>query len=115
MNWALLPKYSEEYIRGVKDFVSNGFANFGVGTELRCPCKKCINRFWHSRDVVYDHLICKGPYPEFVNWIYEISTSKFKKISDTSDDMECDQGGFGLGDDFDEMIRNSYKNDIGCN
>ena len=112
MNWALLPKYSEEYIRGVKDFVSNGFANFGVGTELRCPCKKCINRFWHSRDVVQDHLICQGPYPEFVNWIYEISTSKFKKISDTSDDMECDQGGFGLGDDFDEMIRNSYKNDI---
>ncbi|XP_063939737.1 uncharacterized protein LOC135148446 [Daucus carota subsp. sativus] len=26
--------------------------------------------------------------------------------------MECDPGGFGLGDDFDEMIRNSYKNDI---
>ena len=111
MTWVSLPKYSEGYSTGVKDFVRNGFANFAVGNELRCPCKDCTNRFWYSRENVYDHLVCKGPSPSLANWIYEVSTPKFRK--DNNDQMDCDTG-LGLGNDFDEMIRNegSVKNGI---
>ena len=103
MIWVLRPRCTDEYRKGVQDFVSNGFANFGVGAELKCPCLNCANRFWHSIDNVYDHLVLKGPYPEFVNWIYEISKPKYRKVSD-----DCGMG-FGLGEDFDEMIRNNAK------
>lgn len=57
MTWVSLPKYSEAYSDGVTDFVRNGFDNFGVGNELRCPCKECSNRFWYSQEDVYDHLV----------------------------------------------------------
>ncbi|KAK1386214.1 hypothetical protein POM88_023949 [Heracleum sosnowskyi] len=41
MNWLLLPKFTEEYSEGAQDFVLNGFANFAVGNEIKCPCKDC--------------------------------------------------------------------------
>ncbi|KAK1387274.1 hypothetical protein POM88_015452 [Heracleum sosnowskyi] len=45
MNWLLLPKFTEEYSKGAQDFVLNGFANFVVGNEIKCPCKDCGNSF----------------------------------------------------------------------
>lgn len=79
MNWGLLHKFTEEYTNRAKDFILNGFANFVVGNELKCPCKNYRNRFWHSRDDVFDYLIFKGPYTPLVDWIYEISTPKYRR------------------------------------
>ncbi|XP_074353061.1 uncharacterized protein LOC141692230 [Apium graveolens] len=109
MKWILHPKQSEEYRNGAKNFVTNAFSNFGVGNEVQCPCKDCSNRFWYSIDDMYNHLVCKGPYPSFVDWIYEILTSKYQKKSDQGSDR-----GLGLGNDFDEMMDNAYKYNDDC-
>ncbi|XP_074351848.1 uncharacterized protein LOC141690996 [Apium graveolens] len=101
MTWVSLPKYSEAYSNGVTDFVQNAFDNFATGSELRCPCKDCSNRFWFSEEDVYDHLVSNGLCPLFVNWVYEVSTPKFKKVDQ---EMDCDSG-MGPGEDFDKMIR----------
>lgn len=45
MIWVLRPRCTDEYRKGVQDFVSNGFANFGVGAELKCSCLNCANLF----------------------------------------------------------------------
>ncbi|KAL8097245.1 hypothetical protein AgCh_030391 [Apium graveolens] len=36
--WINLPRSSDEYINGVKNFVKNAMAKYAVGTELKCPC-----------------------------------------------------------------------------
>ena len=107
MKWILRPKQSEEYCNGVKKFVLNALSSFAVGNEIQCPCKDCSNRFWYSMDDVYDHLVCKGPCSSLVDWVYEISTPKYRKKTDQME-TDCD-GGFGLGNDFDEMMHNTYK------
>ncbi|XP_074356639.1 uncharacterized protein LOC141696392 [Apium graveolens] len=100
MTWVSLPKYSEAYRNGVTDFIQNAFDNFATGSELRCPCKDCNNRFWFSKEDVYDHLVSNSLCPSFVNWVYEVSTPKFKKVDQ---EMDCDSG-MGLAEDFDKMI-----------
>ena len=65
--WTDLPKYSEQYITGVKAFLLNAFPKFAVGDEMTCPCKKCKNIKWQSHDLIYDHLICNGPCPKDQN------------------------------------------------
>ncbi|KAK1373230.1 hypothetical protein POM88_029423 [Heracleum sosnowskyi] len=111
MTWVSLPKYSEAYSDGVIDFVRNALDNFGQGDEIRCPCKDCSNRFWFSQEDVYDHLVFNGPCPTFANWIFEVSTVKFRKTNDRTD---CEMG-MGLGEIFDEMIHNEGKVRTGMN
>ena len=65
--WLSFPRYSEIYRQGVLDFVSNAFENHAIGNELKCPCRKCINRFWSGATAICDHLICNGPSPQCVD------------------------------------------------
>ena len=65
--WINCPKYSEQYIRGIKTFLRNAFPEFAVGDEMTCPCKNCRNIKWHREDLIYDHLICNGPSPLYLN------------------------------------------------
>ncbi|XP_074352365.1 uncharacterized protein LOC141691534 [Apium graveolens] len=111
MTLVSLPKYSEAYCNGVTDFIQNAFDNFATGSELRCPCKDCSNSFWFSEEDVYDHLVSNGLCPSFVNWVYEVSTPKFKKVDQ---EMDCDSG-MGLGEDFDKMIRDESRVRNGMN
>ncbi|XP_074336927.1 uncharacterized protein LOC141674102 [Apium graveolens] len=111
MTWVSLPKYSEAYSNGVTDFIQNAFDNFATGSELRCPCKDYSNRFWFSEEDVYDHLVSNGLCPSFVNWVYEMSILKFKKVDQ---EMDCDSG-MGLGEDFDKMIRDESRVRNGMN
>ena len=112
MNWLELPKNSEGYSIGATDFVRNAFDNFVLGNELRCPCKDCSNRFWFCQDNVYEHLIFNGPCPSFSNWIFEVLTDKFRKHNDVEMDGDTH---IGLGEDFDEMIRNEGRARNGMN
>ena len=56
--WINLPKYSQEYIKEIKEFIKNAFPKVAVGEEKLCPCRNYKNIKWHHRDIVYDHLIC---------------------------------------------------------
>ncbi|RDX89542.1 hypothetical protein CR513_28719, partial [Mucuna pruriens] len=38
--------------------------------KARCPCPKCHCNKWESRDVVYDHLICKQFPKNYKVWIW---------------------------------------------
>ena len=111
MTWVSLPKYSEGYSNGVTDFVQNAFDNFVVGSELRCPCKDYSNHFWFCQEDVYDHLVSNSVCPSLSNWIYEVSTPKFRTVYE---DMDCNSG-MGLGDDFDNMIHDESRGRNGMN
>ena len=103
--WVTLPKYSDGYRKGVGDFITNAFRKYASGNELKCPCKKCGNRYWKNEKAIHEHLICNGPSVQSIEWIYEVSN--FKIIEE--DEMDTDIG-VGLGGDFEAMIRNTYRN-----
>lgn len=50
-------KRSEEYIRGVNEFLEFAFQNSAVNGKNLCPCKIFANYKSHSRASVYEHLI----------------------------------------------------------
>ncbi|KAL6577016.1 hypothetical protein OROMI_011292 [Orobanche minor] len=95
--WLNLPKYTKEYTDGVKLFVDNAMAKYSDGNEIKCPCRKCENRFWRSPKIVHDHLICSGPCLTFVEWIYDVTSIKDSNIIDSEQDM-------GFHDNLDEMF-----------
>lgn len=98
--WIGLPKFSEGYISGVKDFIRNAFSRFRVGDEITCPCKNCTNRKWRRQDVIYDHLIYNGPSPLHMKWIFDVSRSDVGM-----DDEHMDwEGGIDFGDNLREML-----------
>ena len=111
--WIGLPRYSVEYVNGIKSFLENAFPIFGKGNEMKCPCKNCLDRKWHPRDVIYDHLICSGPSSINVKWICDISRSK----SRSTDDIMDHEMGMGFGDNLDAMFTctgQKYENLKAC-
>ena len=56
--WLNHPRFSKEYINGVKGFVENAMANYAIENALKCPCSLFDSRQWWARDNVYNHLIC---------------------------------------------------------
>lgn len=99
--WIGLPRYSEEYTRGIRSFIENAFPIFGKGDEMQCPCKNCMNRKWHRQDVVYDHLICSGPSSIHVKWICDISSSKHRSRNESMGN----ETGMDFGDNLGAMFR----------
>ncbi|XP_074347462.1 uncharacterized protein LOC141686321 [Apium graveolens] len=98
-NWLNHPKYSEVYRNGVQDFVRNSMSKFGVGNEMKCPCRPCNNRLWWSQKDVYDHLVCNGPHERLVHFIYEVSISTMEREENN-----------GFQDNIDEMLNAAYGN-----
>ncbi|XP_074374253.1 uncharacterized protein LOC141714644 [Apium graveolens] len=107
--WVILLKYSDRYRKGVEAFVNQAFSRYALGNELKCPCKKCGNHFWSGAKAIHEHLVCNGPCPHSVEWIYEVSTHEIDRVAD---EMYINTG-LGLGDEFDAMIHNAYgTNDV---
>ncbi|XP_074359031.1 uncharacterized protein LOC141698259 [Apium graveolens] len=105
--WIFLPKYSDKYRKGVEDFVTKAFSKYVVGKELTCPCKICSNHFWSDAKGIHEHLVCNGPCPHSLEWIYEVSTLRKENIIGDIDEMDTDIG-MGLGDEFEAMMQNVY-------
>uniref|UniRef100_A0A803MLP1 Transposase-associated domain-containing protein n=1 Tax=Chenopodium quinoa TaxID=63459 RepID=A0A803MLP1_CHEQI len=61
--WWMFAKWSDEYERGVDEYVQKAFASKSQGNQICCPCESCHYRFWRHESVVRDHLICNGYVP----------------------------------------------------
>ncbi|KAL6570373.1 hypothetical protein OROMI_014887 [Orobanche minor] len=97
--WINLPRFREEYIKGVKDFGGNAMVHYAVVNEIKCPCSLCKSRQWWGPEDVYNHLICNGPSREAVSWIYDVSNMK-----DGGTDWMDYEENVGFEDNLDEML-----------
>lgn len=102
--WINLPKYSVEYIRGIKAFIRNAFPNVAVGDEMTCPCRICKNIKWHSQDLIYDHLICNGHSPLCSEWIVGIAQIPLQPVNDEDLDLGDKENNLNFEDNLDEMF-----------
>jgi hypothetical protein len=89
-------KESQEYIRGVNEFLDFAFRNSVENEKIWCPCIKCANCKLHYRSSVYDHLTDKkrGFLRGYTQWIFhgEKSTTSSGTMEQHSE-MGHDMGG----------------------
>ena len=65
------PGLSLEYINGVDSFLDCSYIRGkSQGLEILCPCTKCRNCIWATRNVVYEHLMVKGFVKGYRIWIH---------------------------------------------
>ncbi|KAM2860017.1 hypothetical protein COP2_025363 [Malus domestica] len=60
-SWANLNPFTEDYRTGLEKFISNSLQVSSHDGNIKCPCVKCLNRFWLSNNEVEVHLIVEGP------------------------------------------------------
>ncbi|KAD6795867.1 hypothetical protein E3N88_06763 [Mikania micrantha] len=65
--WMYLPRQLPEFEAGVIEFLNASFGKAAKGSQIYCPCKWCKNRYWHRRDVVFDHLKGHGFVDDYYN------------------------------------------------
>ncbi|KAM2526773.1 hypothetical protein TB1_024103 [Malus domestica] len=63
-SWANLNPFTEDYRTGLEKFISNSLQVSSHDGNIKCPCAKCLNRFWLSNNEVEVHLIVEGPLLE---------------------------------------------------
>ncbi|XP_021761372.1 uncharacterized protein LOC110726213 [Chenopodium quinoa] len=114
--WIDAPHSSEEYIKGVENFLDFAFLNSTTDTEeddepdILCPCMKCVNRFWFPREEVFNHLIANRFNKRYKVWNFHgegITTGS----SSRGDENQCDNQ--NILDNMDEMINDIFRDVIG--
>ncbi|XP_057443879.1 uncharacterized protein LOC130736038 [Lotus japonicus] len=72
-----------EYLKGVEDFLDFAFSGLKPKRFLRCPCRKCNNVRYKSRDDVMHDLLKWGFEPSYERWEYH-----GERVSDSSSDND---------------------------
>ena len=73
--WMMAPKLSNEYLKGVEDFLEFLRANrqkLGGDDWYCCPCVKCRNIVGGKKTLrdIREHLICDGIDTSYTRWIH---------------------------------------------
>lgn len=100
-------------LKGVYDFLDFAFQNSAKENKILCPCRKCVNAFFHTKSVVMEHLFWNGFQTNYVIWIYHGETLGLSNANDlvNEEDRSFDHDIDGLlGDAF--MDVNMEENDL---
>ncbi|XP_060210618.1 uncharacterized protein LOC132637562 [Lycium barbarum] len=105
-SWMNCLRWTEEYSRGVNNFLDKAFERASQGDEILCPCKKCVNRYWHYKNVVEDHLVVEGFVDNYTEWVFYgegfYSRNAPHPINDDEDSNLCD--------DIDGLLHDTFRN-----
>ncbi|XP_039123295.1 uncharacterized protein LOC120259901 [Dioscorea cayenensis subsp. rotundata] len=69
-SWMHKPRLSNEYVEGVESFLDFPFDKSSEDNMIVCPCVKCANVHWHTREVVEEHLMCDGILRGYTCWFF---------------------------------------------
>ncbi|XP_070029676.1 uncharacterized protein [Nicotiana sylvestris] len=59
-----------QYLNGVEQFLNFAFSNSNVGVRIQCPCIRCNNILWKTREEVKTDLLRRGIDSTYDRWIY---------------------------------------------
>lgn len=120
MNWVDQPRNSKAYINGIADFVE--FAKKGVQNgKIRCPCNICQvdRKKILTVDEVEKHILRKGFYKEYKDWIFHGPMTLAQNISNqrtrTSHRPSYDQARLVGGDDMARLLKDAIGIDLPSN
>ncbi|XP_021770707.1 uncharacterized protein LOC110734887 [Chenopodium quinoa] len=115
-DWIDAPQNAEEYIKGVENFLELAFLNSTMGLEeddepkILCPCTKCVNRFWFTREVVFDHLIAHRFNKRYKVWNFH-GEGLTAGSSSRGGGHQCDNQ--NTLDNMGEMINDIFRDVMG--
>lgn len=70
-SWILIGNRAlPQYLNGVELFLNFAFSNLEVGVRIQCPCIKCNNVLWKTRDEVRIDLCRFGMNQTYKKWIH---------------------------------------------
>ncbi|XP_073045933.1 uncharacterized protein [Primulina eburnea] len=93
-------RFNEKYKVGVEQFLNYAFKKTSEENNIRCPCVKCNNTDYGSREVVEMHLNVNGIMPNYTTWYHH-----GERLGESSSDDEESEGS-----DCDEILRDLYPN-----
>ncbi|XP_041009491.1 uncharacterized protein LOC121253553 [Juglans microcarpa x Juglans regia] len=105
-SWMLIEDrlHSTEYDEGVRQFLAMAQAYATTADQIRCPCRRCRNRAFHSIRIVEDHLFLRGIDPTYTKWIFHGEEDLILN-STFSDEEDDDASSYNhYIDDVDEML-----------
>jgi hypothetical protein len=62
--------FSQDYINGVKEFMSFIHGKFGEDEEILCPCSRCLNQKYQHQALVERHILMNGMQSTYTRWIH---------------------------------------------
>ncbi|XP_041000851.1 uncharacterized protein LOC121246677 [Juglans microcarpa x Juglans regia] len=104
--WMLIEDrlHSNEYAEGVRQFLAMAQAHTLGSNHIRCPCRRCRNRAFHSSLTVEDHLFIIGIDPTYTEWIFHGEDDPFLDATFSDDEGDNASAYNDYIDDFDEML-----------
>ncbi|XP_060170525.1 uncharacterized protein LOC132601463 [Lycium barbarum] len=105
-SWMNHLRWTEEYAAGVNYFLDKAFERASQGNEILCPCKKCMNRYWHYRNVMEGHLAVHGFVDNYTKWVFH---GEGVSSSNTPHPINDDEGS-NLCDDIDGLLHDTFRN-----
>ncbi|XP_060182289.1 uncharacterized protein LOC132611948 [Lycium barbarum] len=105
-SWMNCLRWTEEYSHGVNNFLHKAFERASQGDEILCPCKKCVNRYWHYRNVVEEHLVVEGFVDNYTKWVFHGEGFYSRNAPDPINDDEDSN----LRDDIDGLLHDTFRN-----
>ena len=83
-SWIDMPRNTTKYLDGLNKFLDFAFEFRSINDTIRCPCPRCHCNKWETRDVVFDHLICKLFPEKYKVWIWHGETYDTMQSRDTN-------------------------------
>ncbi|KAD2393289.1 hypothetical protein E3N88_40267 [Mikania micrantha] len=100
-DWMYLPKRLPEFEDGVIEFLNASFGKVAKESQICCPYKRCMKRYWHRRDDAFDHLKGHGFVEDYYVWVFHGETSL--QTRHNRDDMH---------DNFDKLMHDRFRETI---
>ncbi|XP_059309701.1 uncharacterized protein LOC132060800 [Lycium ferocissimum] len=105
-SWMNHLRWPEEYADGVNYFLDKAFERASQGNEILCPCKKCMNRYWHYRNMVEDHLVVHRFVDNYTKWVFHGEGVLSRNTPHPINDDE----GSNLRDGIDGLLHDTFRN-----
>ena len=91
------------YEQGIQEFLQFAYRHKAPGASIYCPCIKCVNRYFHKRDVVEEHLILNGFDTNYILWTVHGELYVPRHSREEFQDQECN-----TRDDMAGMIHDAH-------
>ncbi|XP_042969124.1 uncharacterized protein LOC122301817 [Carya illinoinensis] len=96
--------HSIEYAEGVRQFISMAISHTANPDQIRCPCRRCRNRAFHSNRTIEDHLFFRGIDPTYTPWIFHGEDDPFLSATFSDEDEDDMLAHSDYIDDLDELL-----------
>lgn len=78
-----LPQFTE----GVDFFIECVYSDLLPNASIKCPCAKCVGRFYRNRDIVRGDLIVNGFMENYMPWSFNHSFETHRSENDQHENV----------------------------